>query len=216
MGGSGKIMTTPSGARRFVAGEIGFNDPEVAREWKKDRAAKRAANRMAELEAGAIQRRPVRYEDLTEAQREEWEKREDLFARAARKARRNRTYPAPSRFTWRDVPRIDLPGWVILRVLRSIGRAFEGLVTGLLWPCASIARRLERHLEQLDDRNIGPADLEGLASAKRALAIWLTQSPNSARQATHEETSGAASSASTPDPLMGSDQEASRSSGRVS
>lgn len=216
MGGSGKIMTAPSGGRRFVAGEIGFSDPEAAREWKKDRASKRAASLMAELELSAIQRRPVRYEGLTEAQREEWEKREDRFARAARKARRNRTYPIPRKFTWRDVPRIELPGWVILRATRFIGRACDGIVSLLVSPAQAIGQRLERHLEQLDDRNIGPADLSGLAALKRSSAIWLTQSPNSARQPIPEETPCEASCLATRDPLPGSDQAASRSSERAS
>lgn len=196
MGGSGKLLTGPSRARRFAAGEIGFSDPEAARAWQRERAARRA--------------------NMTEAQREEWEKREDRFARTAREVRHDRTYPTPRKFTWRDVPRIELPGWVILRATRFIGRACDEIVSLLVSPASSIGQRLERHLEQLDDRNIGPADLSGLAALKRSSAIWLTQSPNSARQPIPEETPCEASCLAMRDPLLGSDQAASRSSERAS
>lgn len=87
------------------------------------------------------------------------------------------------RITWRDVDRICLPGWLMAKpfaatadLLRSAGPA--------------IARRLER-LSEPQDGSRAPGRREALL---QSAALWLLQSPNSARPAIHGETGGAASS----------------------
>lgn len=95
------------------------------------------------------------------------------------KARRRRLDPDSKvkiGVTWRDVPRICLPGWFI-------NRAVEASVRPLYLAGPAIHARLEQRLERPDDIR-GPAWFRGLL---RSTALWLTQSPNSGRRATPEE-----------------------------
>lgn len=69
MGGSEKLLTGPSRARRFNVVGAGFSDPEASRAWQKDRAAKIAARRIADDEQAAIRQA----ETMTEASRPVYE-----------------------------------------------------------------------------------------------------------------------------------------------
>ncbi len=113
--------------------------------------------------------------------------------------------PAPYRpTTWRDMPRICLPGYVIRR-------AVEASTSPLSRVGPAICQRLELLIERLDDSR-APA---WFAAPLRSTALWLTQSPNSEPQAIPEETSAPGSSPATPDPSPASGRGSSASSGRA-
>lgn len=184
-----------------------FNDPEAARVWRKERAAMINAEK------------PVR-PDMAQMDSEDGQDRMELMmlrARLVARKRRKASPPAPlPRRTWRDVPRMAIPEYLIRQALRSIGRAFVWPASPLLRAGPAIYSRLTQHLERLDDMGIGPADLSGLAAWKRSTALWLTQSPNDARQATLEETSDAAWSEPMSDPSTGAATGSSTPSERAS
>lgn len=106
--------------------------------------------------------------------------------------------------TWRDMPRISLPGYVIRR-------AVEASTSPLSRVGPAICQRLELLIERLDDSRDPP----WFAAPLRSIALWLTQSPNSEPQAIPEETSAPGSSPATPDPSPASGRESSASSGRA-
>lgn len=106
--------------------------------------------------------------------------------------------------TWRDMPRISLPGYVIRR-------AVEASTSPLNRVGPAICQRLERLIERLDDSRDPP----WFAAPLRSTALWLTQSPNSEPQAIPEETSAPGSSPATPDPSPASGRGSSASSGRA-
>jgi hypothetical protein len=93
--------------------------------------------------------------------------------------------------TWRDIPRVCLPGWLIRR---TIG----WLTTPLYRAGPAICLLLERHIERLAD-NPNP---KRFAVLLQSAALWLTQSPNGERLAILEQMSVAESSQSMPDPLQ--------------
>ncbi len=98
-----------------------------------------------------------------------------------------------AQFTWKDMPRICLPGYFIRR-------AVEALAVPLYRAGPSICQQLERRLEQPDGIR-GP---ECFRDLQRSTALWLTQSPNSVQPAIPEETRAEASSPSMHDPLKAS------------
>lgn len=101
----------------------------------------------------------------------------------------------PPVLTWRDTARVCIPGYLIRRAV--------GVLEGPLYRAGpAICKRLEQRLEQLADR---PA-LARHEVLLRSIALWLTQSPNSARQATPEETSDEQSSQPMRDLSRGSER----------
>ena len=106
--------------------------------------------------------------------------------------------------SWRDVPRICLLGWFIRR-------AVEASAGPLYRVGPATHSRLERHIERLDDSRARGR----LAALTRSAALWLTQSPNDARQAIPEQTCPAPSFEPTPDLSPASAQGSSRSGGKA-
>lgn len=109
----------------------------------------------------------------------------------------------PARLTWRDLPRACIPGALIRR-------AVAWITDPLVLAGPEICRQLERHIER-------PVDSRGRAHPAvllRSVAIWLTETPNDARRAIPERTSGEASSPAMPDPSQGSGQGSSRCEAR--
>lgn len=120
------------------------------------------------------------------------------------KRREARNAPDIPKTTWRDIQRVCLPGWLLVKGIGAITSPLKSV-----GPDA--CQRLERFVERHDD-----TEARGRVAVWRlSLARWLIQSPNDARQAIREETPASESSPSTDGLSQASDQGFSQSGQRA-
>lgn len=127
--------------------------------------------------------------------------RRGVKQRAQARAERCKSCPV---FTWRDVPRVGIP-------LYLISYPFNRGIRGISLLLDRILQDVYSRLERLDDKHIDTdvLTLSRLERRQLAIARWLMQEPNSAHQAIPAQTQASPVFSSTCDPSQASERELS-------